>query len=358
MYAYLNSIALISPQQTFDGSFLEHPLHHSPEPFLMSIEPSYKEFINPVQLRRMSRILKMGLGASRICMNNLPATKVDAIVVGTGLACISDLEKFLLSVLNENEQMLSPIPFINSSHNTVAAQISMMMQVKGYNNTYCHRGSSFEYALQDALMLLAEREASSVLVGGIDEYSRHYFNLFGLLDIWRKEPVDSLELFKSPCSPGTIAGEGAGFFILQKEPSKETYAELTAVHSFLEPESTSEVESVISAFLAKHELSIEDIGIMILGKNGDCITDPVYSDMEKDFISRNTEIVYYKHLCGEYMTSTSFALWLAANILKRKEIPSAVSFRKGKNQSFKNILIYNHYRNINHSLILLKNLYS
>ena len=353
MSVYINSTALISPQQTFDGSFLEHPLRHSSEPYLLSIEPPYKEFINPVQLRRMSRILKMGLGASSICMNNLPETNVDAIVVGTGLACIVDLEKFLLSVLNENEQMLSPIPFINSSHNTVAAQIAMMKQIKGYNNTYCHRGSSFEYALQDALMLLFEREASSVLVGGIDEHSRHYFDLFNILDAWRKEPVDNLDLFEG-VHPGTIAGEGAGFFILEKEPSEKTYAELTAVHSFLNPENSSEIESVISTFLAKYDLAIPDIEMMILGKNGDCVADSIYSNLEKEFIPENTEIIYYKHLCGEYMTSSSFALWLAANILKKKEIPPVVSFRKGKNQSFKNILIYNQYRNINHSLILLQ----
>ncbi len=353
MQTYINSIGLISPQQTFDGDFFGHPLHCSSEFHLSSVEPPYKEVINPVQLRRMSRILKMGLGASSICINNLPDAKVDAIVVGTGLACIVDLEKFLLSVLDGNEQMLSPIPFINSSHNTVAAQIAMMKQIKGYNNTYCHRGSSFEYALQDALMLLNEGEASCVLAGGIDEYSHHYFNVFGLLGMWRKEPVDNLNLFEGEY-PGTIAGEGAGFFLLGNEHSEKTFARLTAVHSFLHPENSSEVKTVISTFLAKYNLAIPDIETVILGKNGDCITDTIYSELEKDFIPESAEIIYYKHLCGEYMTSSSFALWLAANILKKKEIPSAVSFRKGKNQSFKNILIYNHFRNINHSLILLQ----
>ncbi|MDR1730011.1 MAG: beta-ketoacyl synthase chain length factor [Prevotellaceae bacterium] len=353
MAAYINSTGLISPQQTFGGSFLEQPLRQSSEPYLLCIEPVYKEFINPVQLRRMSRILKMGLGASSICMNHLPDTGVDAIVVGTGLACIVDLEKFLLSVLNENEQMLSPIPFINSSHNTVAAQIAMMKQIKGYNNTYCHRGSSFEYALQDALMLLNEKEASCVLAGGIDEYSPHYFDIYNLLDAWRKEPVDNLSLFEGS-HRGTIAGEGAGFFLLGNTRSGKTFARLTAVHSFLHPENCSEVEAVISSFLAKHNLAISDVDTVILGKNGDCVTDSVYSELETAYIPESTNLVYYKHLCGEYMTSSSFALWLAATILKKKIIPAAVLFRKGTRQPAKNILIYNHYRNMNHSLILLQ----
>jgi 3-oxoacyl-(acyl-carrier-protein) synthase len=286
-------------------------------------------------------------------MNNLPETAVEAIVVGTGLACINDLEKFLLSVLDEHEQALSPIPFINSSHNTVAAQIAMMKKIKGYNNTYCHRGSSFEYALQDALMLLQEHEASNVLVGGIDEYSQHHFDLFNRLHVWRKEPLDNLELFDG-VHPGTIAGEGAGFFILGEKPSAETFAAITGVHSFLNPENGTEIQSVISFFLARHNLTASDLDVAVLGRNGDCVSDSIYVSLERDFISEETGVVYYKHLCGEYMTSSVFALWLAANILKKKAVPPVVSFRESKKGKLKNILIYNHYRNINHSLILLQ----
>ena len=350
--AYINSISLISPQQTFDGSLLKHPAQSSHASFLLAAEPPYKDFINPVQLRRMSHILKMGLGASTICMNNLPETDVEAIVIGTGLACIVDLEKFLLSLLNE-EQMLSPIPFINSSHNTVAAQIAMMKKIKGYNNTYCHRGSSFECALQDALMLLQEREVSNVLVGGIDEYSQHYFDLFDQFGAWRKEPECNLDLFEGS-RPGTIAGEGAGFFILEEKPSEKTYAAIVGVHSFLNPESNAEIESAISTFLATYNLTVSDLDIVVLGKNGDNISDAIYSSLEQGFFANETGIAYYKHLCGEYMTSTAFALWLASNMLKTKEIPPIVSYRKKQRQSFRNLLIYNHYFNINHSLILLQ----
>ena len=303
---YINSIGSISPQGTIeDGHFV-------------CVEPVYKEFINPVQLRRMSRILKMGLGASSICINNLPETEIDAIIVGTGLACIVDLEKFLLSVLNGNEQGLSPTPFINSSHNTVAAQIAMMHKITGYSNTYCHRGASFESALQDALMLLDEGEAQHILVGGIDEYSHDYQSLF------------SEEYYMK----NLVLGEGAAFFILEKERRENTFAELKGVHSFL----TCDVRYEISDFLLKHDLNTTDIDIFVSGKNGNCVTDGIYDELEKECFS-NAETLYYKHLCGEYMTSTSFALGLAA--------------RQLKGQKGKRALIYNHYNYINHSLILL-----
>jgi hypothetical protein len=313
---YINSIGTISPQSTIeDGHFI-------------CVEPVYKEFINPVQLRRMSRILKMGLGASSICINHLPEAKIDAIIVGTGLACISDLEKFLISVLDGNEQGLSPTPFINSSHNTVAAQIAMMHKITGYNNTYCHRGASFEAALQDAMILLGEGEAQHILVGGIDEYTRHYQILISEEDRMKN----------------TILGEGAVFFILEKEQQENTFAQLKSVHHFLikneeiNKQNTHFIKTEILNFLQKNDLKNTDIDIFISGKNGNCVTDGIYDELERDFF-QHAETQYYKHLCGEYMTSTAFALGLTARRLKEK---------KGKRA-----LIYNHYNYINHSIILI-----
>ena len=82
-----------------------------------------------------------------------------------------------------------------------------------------------------------------------------------------------------------------------------------------------------------------DIDLFVSGKNGHCITDSIYDVLERDCFP-HAETLYYKHLCGEYMTSTGFALDLAARQLKGKKEKRA--------------LIYNHYNYINHSLILLQ----
>lgn len=344
MQAYINSIGIISSQKTYDGSFLEEPTPQSEDLFMPSIEPVYKEFINPVQLRRMSRILKMGLGASTICLNNSPEIKIDAVIVGTGLACISDLEKFLLSILNENEQSLSPIPFINSSHNTVAAQIAMNKRITGYNTTYCHRGASFENTLLDTLMLINEGEAKNVLAGGIDEYLQSYNDIFNMLDYWKGKDNQNCTKF----------GEGAAFFILSNNRNKNTYAQLSGIHTFVNPKNSEEIYSTIINFLEKHHLNIDEVDLLISGRNNNCVTDEIYDYVENKLIYKNIDIVYYKNLSGEYMTSTGFAMWMASNILKQQLIPTPVKVKRKNKQSYKNILIYNHYNNINHSLILLK----
>jgi len=62
---------------------------------------------------------------------------------------------------------------------------------------------------------------------------------------------------------------------------------------------------------------------------------------------------YYKHLCGEYHTSSAFALWLAANIIKKQLIPPIIRLNSTERKPIRNILVYNQYYNADHSFILV-----
>jgi 3-oxoacyl-(acyl-carrier-protein) synthase len=325
MQAYLTSIGLISPQRTFENDF-SCGLQTAGAPILPAIEPNYKKLINPVQLRRMSRILKLGLGAAQLCINNAGGLQPDAIVVGTGLACVNDLEIFLKSIIKTGEQSLSTIPFINSLHNTVAAQIARTLKIQTYNNTHCHRGASFENALLDALMLLNEKEYKHVLAGGIDEFSMHYYNL-------QENRV-------------TI-GEGAGFFLLSSVPAAETCAKISAVGTFYNPE-----ENFISHFLDAQQTPVHHLDAVVLGTNGNPNDDAVYQRLIDHFFSPDSRIISYKHLCGEYHTSSAFALALAAHALATGAFPAPAVVRPGKSGKLQKILLYNHFQNCNHTLML------
>ncbi len=75
--------------------------------------------------------------------------------------------------------------------------------------------------------------------------------------------------------------------------------------------------------------------------------------LEKNLFSKNP-IGTFKNICGEYDTAVSFAVWLAARIIKEGIIPEAI-YRKGPVKSeIKNILIYNQSQSTHHSLLLLK----
>ena len=169
---YINAVAGISPQETFNATpFPKEIIQHTGNRF-NCIEPDYDELIDAKLIRRMSRIIKMGTAAALKCLQQSQVEMPGGIIVGTAYGCLQDTEIFLQRMIDYKEEMLTPTAFIQSTHNTVGAQIALLLQCHNYNNTYVQSGFSFESALLDALMLLKENEMNNVLVGAADEITK------------------------------------------------------------------------------------------------------------------------------------------------------------------------------------------
>jgi len=351
MKIYIRSAAAISAQKTFgDVPFLTEPVEYH-ETRLKAIEPDYKDYIDPKQARRMSHVIKMGVAAAQECLNRAQTEMPGAIITGTAYGCLEDTITFLTRIIELDEEMLPPTAFIQSTHNTVAAQIALMLQCHEYNNTFVHKGISFESALLDAVMLLKEGETDNILVGGADEMTDASFAILTRLGLYKRWPLSNLSLFTTPTN-GSIGGEGAAFFLLTDKPSSDNLAKLIAIKTFYKPATIENTERNINAFLLANSLKIEDIDLIITGRNGDLRNDAVYEALNKSLFAQSAR-ANYKHLCGEYPTSSAFALWLAANIIKKCIIPAIIAEGEIKVPSPKKILIYNHYQNNYHSLMLV-----
>ncbi|MES2425847.1 MAG: beta-ketoacyl synthase chain length factor [Bacteroidota bacterium] len=351
MKIYIRSAAAISAQKTFgDVPFLTEPVEYN-DTRLTAIEPDYKEVVDPKLARRMSRIIKMGVAAAMQCLKKAETTMPGAIITGTALGCQEDTISFLTRIIELDEEMLPPTAFIQSTHNTVAAQIALSLKCHNYNNTFVHKGISFESALLDATMLLNEGDADNILVGGTEETTDIGYKILTRLGLYKRWPLSNLDLFKTK-SKGTIGGEGAVFFLLTDKVSSDNLAELVDSKTFYKPNSDTDIELNISKFLAANSTDIKDVDLVITGKNGDLKNDEVYKTLENSLFT-DSSLAYYKHLSGDYPVSVSFALWLAANIIKKGEVPAIVMDGAITNKSPKKILIYNHYQNSYHSLMLL-----
>ncbi len=286
----------------------------------------------------MSRIIRMGVGAAVSCLRDAGIDKPDAIVTGTAYGCLADTGVFLTKMVEQKEEMLPPTAFIQSTHNTVGGQIALILGCHGYNNTFVHRGHSFESALLDAMMLLRENEGAGVvagdssqagvaqvnhvLVGGVDEITEISHAILSRFGLYRH----------------ATAGEGAAFFLLAGQREAATRARLDGLETFYKPKDAAEIEDRISSFLASLKLRPADIDLVIMGNNGDHAGDGIYEQLASAIFG-GCERMSYKDLCGEYPTSTSFALWRAVDTL-----------RKGR---AKRILIYNHYLGMYHSLMMV-----
>lgn len=350
MKVYIRSAVSISAQNTFGNApFLKDIIEYT-SPRLKAIEPDYKSYIDARLIRRMSRIIRMGVTAAKESLNEAGVSMPDAIVTGTAYGCLEDTGIFLSRMIEQEEEALSPTAFIQSTHNTVGAQIALMLQCHQYNNTFVHKGFSFESALQDAIMLLQEQEATNVLTGAADELTDASYAILNRFDLYKSGPVSNLNLYDS-ASPGTIAGEGTAFFVLSGQPGSHDLAMLTGMQTFYSPSGPAEISKRITTFLAGNDLNAEDIDLVITGKNGDAVTDELIDQWYNPLFKPEQQI-NYKHLSGEYPTASSFALWLAARIIKTQTIPLAINAAT-PTQSIKTVLIINQYQNKYYSMMLL-----
>ncbi|WP_394666147.1 beta-ketoacyl synthase N-terminal-like domain-containing protein [uncultured Chryseobacterium sp.] len=347
---YINSAACISAQDTLNENFFRNLKPENSVQVLKAIEPVYKEFIPPAMIRRMSKTVKMSSVASQYALKEAGIENPDAIITGTGMGCSQDSEKFLKNVLDNHEEFLTPTYFIQSTHNTVAGQIALALQCHAYNFTYVNTSSSLEFSFLDGKLQINDGEAENVLVGSTDEQTERVMELYKLNKTIKKEenlPVD----FLNSETEGVIWGEGASFFVLGKDKTESSYAQLTDIQ-ITNKLDLEETQQFIEDFLAKNNLTNKDIDAVILGFSGDVKSDVYYKNATGLF--ENSALLYYKHLSGEFNTASGFSTFMACHILKNQEIPEVMLINDLKKEEIKNILLYNHLEGNDHSLVLLK----
>lgn len=349
---YILSAAAISPQDTFDGDGIYETLIASNNLKLFVKEPDYRSYINPVAIRRMSRLIKRGISCGMKALSDAGIKTPDAIITGTGLGSMTDTERFLKDMIALREEALNPTFFIQSTYNSVNGWISLQTQSTGYNQTYVNRGLSTEMSLLDAQLFLQETsEAATVLVGTFDEMTDDYFVVKNKIDYWKKELIPSYELLKHNDTPGTIGGEGSAFFVLTNRTTN-AIATLKGIKMLQQPTREIIAQEAIQ-LLQEHGLTWDEIDVVIMGNSGDSRFESLYSNA-LDCLSANTSLLAFKHLTGEYPTATSFAIWLSIQLFNYQRIPKNTLLQQGTATHYRNILILNHYPLNTASVLLLQ----
>jgi hypothetical protein len=334
---YIHQTSCISPQVSLDVP--KPPVDN----MLKAVEPSYQGIPGSV-LRRMSKSVKMGVGAALPLLPSAPR----GILIGTGNGGMEDSVKFLKQIIDYEEGVLTPGAFVQSTANAIASQIGLLHHNNGYNITYVHRGLAFESALTDAAMLVKEHPDNSYLVGGVDEISGHHYRFEYTEGWYKKEDMSGKDLYTAG-SPGSIAGEGSAVFVVSGTRAN-ALAEVKGILT-LRSEDDNTVEAAIRLFLERHLPAGTLPDLLISGENGDNRGLGGYQLCEA-LMAPDTTIARFKHLCGEYPTASAFALWLACNL--PDVLPGHLVKRQSKERPYRTILIYNNYEFSQHSLILLE----
>lgn len=271
MKYFIQTVSSITHQHSFDQENLWNVLRPLEEGHALQ-SPDYKEFISPASLRRLSPVLRMGIALAKRCQSRI-TEEIDAISVGTSLGCLTDTEKFLINVLTASGDTLSPTAFIQSTHNTIAGQISLELGNHAYNMTHTQNALSFEMALIDALLCFKEGK-KAILVGAADEAIP----------------------FLNTLQPSVISGafpltSGATLFVLGDKLAKVYFADCAL---FLNPINQ---EDCLKEFLQKNAIGASDI---------DC----VFYAGQKPTTSFN-ELIEFIQFSGLYYSSSAFAAHMA-----------------------------------------------
>ena len=143
----------------------------------------YKEYISTKEGRRMGKLMKAATLTSLMALREAGIECPDAIITATANGMLETSEKFLVDMVDNGEETLSPTLFMQSTHNTIGSAIAIRTKCHGYNITYTQGKDSMKWALRDAKRLIRMGKAKTVLVGCHDESSPLFQRFYDYLNM-------------------------------------------------------------------------------------------------------------------------------------------------------------------------------
>lgn len=306
---YIKTATQISMQQPLSEEWITAPVEHT-EPYVRSLDPNFRDWLNPLESRRMGKIMRRALVTAQKVMRDSGIQQPDAVITGTGLGCIENTELFLDQLCREGEEMLKPTYFMQSTHNTISSLISIHDHLHGYNTTYSHKSVSFDSAFLDAYTQLLLGDIHTALVTGNDEMTPTYFSI--------------LQRAGYVGQPGQVAaGEASVAMMLTTDPT----------------DALCEVEEVRMS-VKDLQLPSSPVDLLVLGTNGVPQNDSLYQKVAQQL--PEVETFEYKRLFGECYTVSGIGVYAAAHLIC-----------KGRANR---ILFVNHSDNLDVTYITLKKL--
>ena len=293
---YIRSAAQISVQKPLCGDWMTDPIPHSGE-YLRSQDPDFKQFLNPMQARRMGLILKRAIAVSLTALKDAGIECPDAIFTGTGLGCMENTENFLSAMCRDGEEMLPPTYFMMSTHNTISSAVAILLRCHGYNCTYSQKDISFESALLDAFIQLQAGRMGNALVGSHDETTPDTYRLL------RGAGYFDDIVIAAEASSAFVLSADSGSLSLSRGPLCEL-ADVQILHSPMN------LESIVNEYNASRILRSSDY-FTLFGKCFSASGLGVYEaamriakGLDKDILVVNDAgedkgLVYLKSLCGD-----------------------------------------------------------
>jgi len=200
-----------------------------PEPFETKIAGEVKgfeptDYINRKDARRMDRFSQMAVAASFQAVEqsgiqiNFANQDDIGIVIGSGIGGLTTLFEQTKLLLERGPSRVSPFLAPMMIADMAAAQVSIMLGVKGLNLCTTSACSSGSDAIGVAYELIKRGDAEAVIAGGseaiVNPIGITAFNALKAISTRNNEPQQASRPFDAE-RDGFVIGEGAGILILE-----------------------------------------------------------------------------------------------------------------------------------------------
>src|SRR5574337_1196389 len=297
--------------------------------------------LGPKGLRTLDRSTKLVMAASKLCLDDAGLTIDEqtagdiGVAVGSVFGSIKSVSDFDRDALMDGPRYVNPAYFPNTVINSPASEVSIRLNIKGFNATlstgFCASLDAINYAA-DFIRLGRTRTA---LAGGTEELCEQLFIGFyetGCMAISRDEAV-TLSCPFDKRRKGVLLGEGSAIVALEDADAAikrgaKVYAQLKGFCTTPNQEGGMK-RSMVKA-LERSQLTPGDIDLILAGANSSSEGDRLEAQAIKEVFQRQAStgsVSAVKSLVGEqYGNAGAIQVATAACVIEKQMVFPTVNY--------------------------------
>lgn len=288
-----------------------------------------KNFIPVAKLRRMNMLSRIGVSATKLCIDDVGETarryarNEVGVAIGTAFGPVQTSLDYMNEYVEKGPALAPPQLFAESVANAPGSHVAIEYGFEGFNVTFTQRESSAMAALMHAATQIAKGAVRAAVVGGVEEMNEMTFSVLDRMRALAHATADTDEAARpfDRRRNGIIAGEGGCSFFLEAEPATRPYAWVSGFGFSRDPSATisdwgSEPGAVVRAMqraLDDAGITKDDVGAIFASANSSPRADRLeYLAIQELFGERVPPVVATKGYFGEY--AAAGALQIAAAV--------------------------------------------
>ncbi len=286
---------------------------------------------------------KLAIEDARLPLDQEPKDNL-GVVLSSSFGSISSRSDFQFAILKEGSRRINPNLFPNTVLNVMASQVAIKFGLSGACVSVSSGYNGIFESFEMARFFIESGQIETAIVGGTEELSRFYYELFYSLGLTSVASKDEREETLAPYSTrrnGTIVGEGAALFILERKSTAEKRgAPIYAVYenSFSKcdlrnyrqyAQDPNKAADLIDQALKQADLSPNDISLISSSASGSPEGDRLEgSALKKAFgdIIEELPVTAVKSITGDtFSASGGFQVAAGLYAIRRNKIPSTLN---------------------------------